>query len=296
MTHPQTLARPLEAVTLSDGRRLAYAEYGDPAGTPVVYLTGGQLGRFDGAQWSALAARRGIRLITCDRPGFGQSDRQPDRSLLGWPADLAELLDALGVDHFSLFGLSGGGPHVLVTLYRMGDRVERAAVVSGAPPLTMSGRTRDTWLPVRILHALAQHWHGGLRRALEAQRRALEDPEKFLARMRRALPEPDAQWMSSDPAGARHFVDAGRDAMANGIDGDFDEWTRIHARPWGFPLSSIRHHVRLWYGRADRNVSIHVGRYLAQELPDARMIEVAESGHLSTIHGRIDEILGYLAP
>src|SRR5271167_4350698 len=90
--------RPMtRSVTLPDGRELAYEEYGDPAGDPVLSFHGGLSSRLDAAPAHQAALDLGVRLISPDRPGIGLSTFQPGRRLLDWPADVAALTEALGI-------------------------------------------------------------------------------------------------------------------------------------------------------------------------------------------------------
>lgn len=57
--------------TLSDGRTLAYCDYGDSRGHPVFYAHGGPGSRLEGSFFNETAARFGFRLIATDRPGMG---------------------------------------------------------------------------------------------------------------------------------------------------------------------------------------------------------------------------------
>lgn len=66
--------------TFADGRRLAYAEWGDPDGFPVFYFHGTPGSRLVGAFADEAAQARGFRLISVDRPGYGRSTFQPDRT------------------------------------------------------------------------------------------------------------------------------------------------------------------------------------------------------------------------
>lgn len=54
------------------------------------------------------AARdRGLRIIAPDRPGVGQSHRRAGHRIADYPAHLASLADALGIDRFVVWGYSG---------------------------------------------------------------------------------------------------------------------------------------------------------------------------------------------
>lgn len=78
-----------------------------------------------------IAQRRGVRLTAPDCPGFGQSTRDPDGTLLSFVDDLAQLLPALGVDRCGLWCLSGGAPFALACVYRLPERVARLGILAG---------------------------------------------------------------------------------------------------------------------------------------------------------------------
>ena len=109
--------------TMTDGRTLAYNEYGDPEGQPLFYAYGGPGSRLEGAMYDEKAAEYGFRLIATDRPGMGRSTFKPDRVLLDYPQDLVELADALGIEQFGVMGHSGGGAHTTVCAYAIPERL-----------------------------------------------------------------------------------------------------------------------------------------------------------------------------
>ncbi len=80
-------------IELSDKRRLAFAEYGDPDGAPVFLFHGLPGSRLS---WGLLPDNpfpSGMRIIAPDRPGYGKSDPKPGRTQLDWANDVAELAD-----------------------------------------------------------------------------------------------------------------------------------------------------------------------------------------------------------
>src|SRR5262245_15438675 len=103
-------AMPTEKhITLSDGRRLAYSEFGDPAGLPVFYFHGAPSSRLEPLLIGDDALKQtGFRFIAPDRPGIGGSDPKPDRRIVDWPADVSALADALRLKRFGVLGNSGG--------------------------------------------------------------------------------------------------------------------------------------------------------------------------------------------
>ena len=99
-------------VTLADGRTLAYCEWGNSSGHPVVLMHGAPGSRLLCPDEDATAAA-GVRLLTVDRPGYGGSDPRPDPTLLGWADDVQALADQLGLERSAVVGFSAGGGSAL---------------------------------------------------------------------------------------------------------------------------------------------------------------------------------------
>ena len=91
MPTPDSPSTTGKRIRLRDGRSLGYAEYGDPAGKPVVFFQGTPSSRLFHHPDESIAVSLGARIITMDRPGFGLSDFQLGRTLLDWPDDVVEL-------------------------------------------------------------------------------------------------------------------------------------------------------------------------------------------------------------
>uniref|UniRef100_A0A2N9H6U6 AB hydrolase-1 domain-containing protein n=1 Tax=Fagus sylvatica TaxID=28930 RepID=A0A2N9H6U6_FAGSY len=110
---PVTAAR----IKLSDGRHLAYIEHGVPKETAkhkIVYVHG-----FDSCRHDAVVAKTlspeiveelGIYVVSFDRPGYGESDPNPKRTVKSMALDIEELADQLGLgSKFYVIGFSMGG-------------------------------------------------------------------------------------------------------------------------------------------------------------------------------------------
>ncbi len=119
-------------LVLPDGRTLAYAEFGQPDGYPVMYFHGAPSSRLEPLLiGDAVLSRFGLRVIAPDRPGMGGSDFQPNRTFSDWPKDVIALANALGLEQFAVLGNSGGGPYVAVCAARIPERLTSAVIVSG---------------------------------------------------------------------------------------------------------------------------------------------------------------------
>lgn len=275
-----------QVVTLRDGRRLAYAEYGDATGRPAFYFHGTPGSRFEAGFLAEAAARHHVRLIAVDRPGFGRSDFKRGRTLLDWPADVAELADLLGIERFAVVGLSGGAPHVEACALRMPERVTGTAVVSGAgpPEARRSGVGRVRRALLRIESALAP-----VTARMLGWYMAVTIKITPAAMMPRIV---DARVMRRKDARAA-CKRAAAEGLRQGGRGVGYELC-LFARPWGFALGDISTPIHLWHGDADKIVPIGVGRWVAKAIPDCRATWVAGGGHLLMVD-HADEIVRAVA-
>ena len=101
-------------IELRDGRTLAYSEWGDLRGRPVIHHGGRPGSRLLCPDEQATDAA-GVRLITIDRPGYGLSDPRPHRTYRDWVRDYVELAERLDLPACPVVGWSGGGPYALAS-------------------------------------------------------------------------------------------------------------------------------------------------------------------------------------
>lgn len=261
-------------ITLPDSRRLAYAEWGDPEGHPVLFFHGTPSGRLFHHPDPGALDGLGVRWITVDRPGYGGSDYLPRRTLLGWAEDVAVLTERLSVERCSIVGLSGGGPHALACAYALPARVARTAVVSGVGRMTPEG-LRQMHLERRVGVWLARRAPGlvaGLIRLVGDPRRVVDQYAKVVAQ----CPTDRAILERSE---VREMLTAGwADANRQGVRA-FAADSRVFALPWGFDVAEIRGTVRFWHGSADESIPLSMAQDLADAIPGATLEIVPGAGH-----------------
>jgi pimeloyl-ACP methyl ester carboxylesterase len=113
---------------------LYYEDHG--SGDPVVLIHGYPL---SGASWEkqipALLAA-GLRVITYDRRGFGNSSKPTTGyNYDTFAADLQKLVTHLKLKNFSLVGFSMGGGEVARYIGKFGSKgVSKAVIIGGVPP------------------------------------------------------------------------------------------------------------------------------------------------------------------
>src|SRR5207253_2308566 len=129
-------------VQLESGAVVAFEEYGDPNGVPVIFCHGWPSSRIMARLTDEPARDLGIRIISPDRPGISGSSLQPDRKLTDWPALVERIADHLAIRDFRMLAISGGAPYAYATAAAMPERVRAMAIVGGAPPLAEVSDTK----------------------------------------------------------------------------------------------------------------------------------------------------------
>ncbi len=122
---------------LPTGRRLGFAEFGDPSGALVLWFHGTPGGRRQFPLLGRRAAEKlGLRVVVVGRPGTGLSDSHPYEAMADWATDVAHVADALGAERLGVVGLSGGGPYALAcaAVPPLSGQVAAVAVLGGVVP------------------------------------------------------------------------------------------------------------------------------------------------------------------
>lgn len=265
-------------VTLADGRRLAYAEWGNPTGMPLFFFHGVPGSRlwFD----EPATAARGVRLVTADRPGYGRSDLKEGASLLSWAEDVEQLRAHLGIERFAVVAWSMGCPYALAVAVKLPERVTRAglASISHVPP---DERPESmTPLPEEDVRAAAGDPTALIERwsASEEWQVYAEQPEAILS---------ESTKRTLDELGYREALEENmREGVRQGLRGML--WEEVAMlKLWGFRLADVRVETHVWRGEHETAAA---REFVAERLPRARLTVWAGEGHFGFI-SRWDEIL-----
>ncbi len=270
-------------LSLRDGRKLGYAEYGLPDGKPVFFMHGFGDSRLFGQLFDADARRSGACLILLERPGYGLSDFQPGRTLLDWPRDVAQAADTLKLGRFAVIGFSGGGPHTVACCYALPERITRAAIISGLAPQNIHETRAGTPVLMRFLLNTAARVPrlAEIPISLTMIRAFCADPEKQTDRIAALAPAADKA-IYADPRIRAIMIANTLEAYRQGAKGA--AWdVALFARPWEFDPAAITTPVHLWHGEADMSVPVANGHYMAKTLPHCSATFLPDEAHLSTI-------------
>ncbi|WP_369383716.1 alpha/beta fold hydrolase [Streptomyces sp. cg36] len=267
-----------------DGRRLAVESRGHPLGRPVFLLHGTPGSRRGPAPRSTVLYRMRIRLITFDRPGYGDSERRPGRRVAHAAQDVAAIADALGIDTFAVVGRSGGAPHALSCAALLPERTARAVALVPLAPRDaagldwFAGMTEDN---VRA-YTIAAGGPGAVTAVFEERAREIRaDPTATVTAMHGMVPDPDRSVLTDAAIRAllvRNFADGLRDSA----DGWVDDILALGS-PWEFSPADIRRPVLLWHGAQDVFAPVQHTHWLAERIPGSHLEVPPDAAHFGAL-------------
>ena len=249
--------------TTSDGVRLAYASIG--SGPPLVkasnWLThldfewGSPIWR----HWYAELSRH-HRLVRYDERGNGMSQRDvPDVSFDTWVRDLETVVDAAGLDRFSLLGISRGGAIAIAYAVKHPERVTQLVLYGAfAVGLNPIGTPQQLEARKALTSLIRLGW-------------GLNNPSFCRTFTCRFIPEATPeheQWLdqlqrvSTSPENAARLMERDDD---------------IDVRPL---LSQVKTPTLVIHCDRDHAVLPEEGRLLAAGIPGARYVSLPSANHL----------------
>jgi len=280
-------------IELPGGRVLGVGEYGDPAGQPVFYFHGWPGSRLEAGLIAPTAERLAVRVLALDRPGYGISTSDPLRRIHDWPRDVEAVADALGLDRFGVFGVSGGGPYALACAVALAPRLTRVAVVCGLGPMLESGAATGMSRTRRLISALLR-FSPRLSTPFHylAMKRLRHREEEMVQELAEDLTGPDKEILA-DPAVRRALIATFQEALRPGGHG----WARdlrLYFEPWGFHPHAIPGEIAFFHGEQDQIVPAEMSRRLAATIPHARLHLFPQEGHYSLPLRQMERILAWL--
>jgi pimeloyl-ACP methyl ester carboxylesterase len=285
----------MRSITAPDGRTLTVREGGDPAGFPVLFISGTPGSSTLDEAHLRDAEERGIRLFSYDRPGYGASTRHEGRRVADCAGDIAAVCDALEIGRLAVWGISGGGPHALAAAALLEDRVVAAASLASPAPYDAEGLDYFAGMGEQNVEEFGVIFEGeeAHRASMERQRAELLslEPERLVEAWQTLLGQADREVATGE------FAANLLDHMRAGLEPSGDGWLDddlAFVRPWGFDLASIGVPVQLWHGEQDRFVPFAHGVWLAERIPTVDAHLSADDGHLTLFLRRVPQVHAWL--
>jgi pimeloyl-ACP methyl ester carboxylesterase len=282
-----------DVVQLHDGAVIAFQEYGDPTGTPVIFCHGWPSSRTM-AQLADEAARAlGVRIISPDRPGISGSSMQLDRKLSDWPHVIEQLVDGLALDEFRILAISGGAPYAYSTAVAMPARVRAIAIVGGVIPFAELKDFKGLLPLYRWMLAFYRNRPQLLRKMFRLIQPFLSIRAPIRLRpllLKMLLLRPCDAASLRDDAAFEAIFESQRRAWRGSAEGVMID-AQIYAQPWGFGVEDVRVPVRLWHGIEDRAFAVRLGEEIANRFPNCKARFIKSEGHYSLPIRHMHEIL-----
>ncbi len=268
-------------ISVGEGRRIGFAEFGAPRGKAVFWFHGTPGARRQiPVEARLFADRENIRLIGVDRPGIGSSTPFQYDNVLGFSRDLETIADTLGVDEMAVVGLSGGGPYTLACAAGMPDRVVAAGVLGGVAPTCGPDAIGGGLMALGSAVAPILEVAGGPIRITAGTVIRLVRPIASPALDIYALlsPEGDRRLLLR-PEFKAMFLDDLLNGSRKQLAAPFADVV-VFARDWGFRLDQVKVPVRWWHGDRDHIIPFSHGRHVVDRLPDAELYHLPGESHL----------------
>jgi len=262
---------PRQNFTLSDGRNLEYLSNGLKSDSAVILHAGTSQDITGWQTWLDYFASKQIFALSFGRSGYAASTKKPGRITIDVEKDIAELSEHLGITKFVNIGLSGGGQH---------------AIATGLDPRSLGVVTVGSLAP---FVEMGDNFYTGMQQAdLDEYADALKDINLLVKRFQKwqegdvsetivgaELSERD-KLASSKPTW-KVALESCEFTMKQGWDWVADDYSS-YLKPWGFDPRDVKVPTVIWQAELDKNVPIQHGRWLAENMPNARLeIRTGES-------------------
>ncbi|KAG9160872.1 hypothetical protein Leryth_008679 [Lithospermum erythrorhizon] len=279
-------------IKLRDGRYLSYQEQGvakETAKYKMVFVHGTSTNKHDA--WiatSGLAQELGAYIVSFDRPGYGESTPNPNRTIKSTALDIEDLADQLGLGpKFYVVGYSMGGQSVWGCLKYIPHRLAGATLVApvinywwpGFPKKLkakeLSEQLRQDQFALRVAHYApwllywwnTQNWFSGSSVIRGKARMTPQDIEFIIKSHANGNPKE----YSTKQGMYESYM---RDMMIG-----FGKW-EFDPMDLKDPFAGQEGAVHLWHGSSDGLVPVALQRYIAERLPWIHYHEIPKGGHL----------------
>lgn len=288
-------------ITLPDGRKLGYAEWGSPTGKAILYMHGLPGARTEIAFMESYALKLNARIIAIERPGYGLSSPRPNSTILDHIKDVEYLAhDHLKLQSYGVLGISGGGPYALACAKTLpAERLKAVSIVCGLgpPDIGYSGQNLFHWLGFTVGYKYFSplvRWYFG-RQPLA--RLDLSDEERLrLVQSQNSLshspPNPKDAVLFDDVDRLRLVLRSARESFRQGTNAVAEDG-KLLCSDFGFRVEDIRKDlpVQLWYGSQDDHVPPNHGIQVAARLGENARLRMEDESHASITFNWEEQIL-----
>lgn len=281
-----TAARYEGRVPVRDGRFLGVSEWGPPHAEQNVIWFHGTPGARRQIPESArrYADEHGVRLLGIDRPGCGLSTAHLYHRLAEYSYDLGPALNRLGIEKFSVVGLSGGAPYALAAAHAFPDRVPTIGILGGVVPSGGDEGAKGGLVGIAnkfrgLLPMMSEPGGAMLTSLIRGVKRVGPLGENLLSLYGLTTPPKDREFLAV-PENREMFLDDIVNSGSHGMRSVVYDGI-LFTRYWGFSVAEVTQPVTWWQGDKDNIVPLSHAQHIVEVLPNAELRVLEGGGHLS---------------
>jgi len=283
-----------QTIKLTDGRLLGYMEAGDPKGKVLFHFHGLNSSRLEVKIVHEQMLKAGIRFIGIDRPGMGLSTFQENREVLDMIDDVEELADSLGIEKFSVLGISSGSKYALACAYKIPHRLISCNIISSATPMEFINDDMDKAIHVFISFVQKLPWlirpiYWFLYARLSQN---ISKSDQFLENIFATLGEVDKKLLEKETMKIM-LLEAFRESYVQGSKGvAYEAGFDLIKHSWGFKLEDIEFpNIHFWHGALDKGIPLSMVKSMVEKISGAILKVYPNDGHMSIVINQIEEII-----
>jgi pimeloyl-ACP methyl ester carboxylesterase len=273
-----------EVIKLENGKTISYSIYGNENGSPILLCHGVNGTRVQAMKFADEANRLNLKIITPDRPGYGESTPSETREYLQWAEDINDFLEKLGLEKLGLMGISAGANYALGCVYKYPEKFTKIVMVSATSGAFLYRTGTEKRIAEIILdHPNLVHMYMTIADKANGRTKDLKfNIQKF------GLSEPDIElFVNLD---LPRLIDLSeKEAYVNGPDAPAADVIRM-LKDIDFDSRSINKEITFWYGAKDRIVPLETIANIEKIIPNYNLVIKSDAGHL-LIFQHLKEIL-----
>lgn len=265
-------------LTLPNGKRLAYVDFGPKQGDPILLLHGAHGSATYFSHFPGYPYGTRWRMIGVDRPGYGESDMWTHgyRELA---VALASLCKHLELDHVRVLGVSAGGACALACGVVFPSSIRQIVAISPICPLSpqiMHQVNRTN----RVIYWLARHLPTLSRVNANFIARVSRDKmESFMERSKGKFSAADRREL--EKVIVRHvLIASAKEAYPHGSGRGLAQDLENQANALDFDPREIAAETHIWASEDDTSAPPVMAKFLHDRVQQSYLHLVPDAGHL----------------
>eukprot|EP01084_Bolivina_argentea_P214557 364241_1 len=299
-------------VKFTNGRILSFIQRGDPNGKHTIFCFHGAGGsRFEGDSFGIFNNNeyfldKSIRIISLDRPGYGESTFYKNCNYKTFCNDLNAFCQILNINKFGVFGVSSGACYALnCAKYFNNNKLKAVAMVSSDGPNYLSdfvdGNVKNNINS--SFKFILKYFPFITKFGLQLLRIAVyKNSDSYLEQLSNGFKGcvKDYDIICDDSkVNKQMMLKNGKEGFRQGVDGLFNDLKLQCIMNWDFDVndldvSNTGIDISIWHGTNDILVSVAWAEYYMKQLPNAKGYILEDEGHVSVAYNYYKDIFDEL--